>query len=181
MASPVVPHSQWYDDTYKRFANLKLADHSLKVFVTVGGWDFNNLGSTATTFSDLAASLPAQRSFAKSLLSFMATYDFDGVDIDWEYPGPSRFGREADFVNFPIFIENLKVALRASGGRDGLSVALPATYGEFEYRGHMREPPLLIPHADISPEHLQYFDLPKLAESVDFFNLYATFPPLHNS
>ena len=132
MTSPVVPDSQWYDDTYKRLANLKLKDPSLKVFVTVGGWDFNNLGPTATTFSDLAASIPAQRSFAKSLLSFMATYNFDGVDIDWEYPGPNRYGRKADYVNFPIFIENLKVALRASGGRDGVSVALPASYREFE-------------------------------------------------
>ncbi|KAK3896853.1 chitin binding protein, partial [Staphylotrichum tortipilum] len=128
----VVPDSQWDEDTYKRLANLKLKDRSLKVFITVGGWDFNNLGPTATTFSDLAASLPAQRAFARSPLRFMATYNFDGVDIDWEYPGaPDRFGREADYINFPIFIENLRVALH----------------------------------------YLQYFDIKKLAASVDFFNL----------
>jgi GH18 family chitinase len=112
-----------------RVANLKLKDPSIKVFITVGGWTFNNPGPTATTFSDLAASPAAQMAFIKSLLSFMSTYNFDGVDIDWEYPAaPDRNGRDIDYVNFPKFIENPKKVLSASGGRDGLSVAVPTSY-----------------------------------------------------
>jgi chitinase len=38
---------------------------------------------TATTFSDLAGSTDAQNKFFSSLISFMSTYGFDGVDIDW--------------------------------------------------------------------------------------------------
>ena len=38
---------------------------------------------TAATFSNLAASSSAQSSFFASLLSFMSTHGFDGVDIDW--------------------------------------------------------------------------------------------------
>ena len=41
---------------------------------------------TRSTFSDLAGSSSAQQQFFTSLLSFMGTYGFDGVDIDWEYP-----------------------------------------------------------------------------------------------
>ncbi len=38
---------------------------------------------TASTFSTLAGSADAQGKFFESLLSFLSTYDFDGVDIDW--------------------------------------------------------------------------------------------------
>lgn len=41
---------------------------------------------TAATFSTLAGSESAQKAFFASLTSFMSTYGFDGVDIDWEYP-----------------------------------------------------------------------------------------------
>lgn len=38
---------------------------------------------TAKTFSQLAASPTAQKAFFSSLVNFMSTYGFDGVDIDW--------------------------------------------------------------------------------------------------
>jgi GH18 family chitinase len=60
----------------------------------------------------------------------MSTYDFDGVDIDWEYPASSdRSGRAEDFANFPTFIQNLKLALiSSSGGRSGLSITVPVAF-----------------------------------------------------
>jgi chitinase len=36
------------------------------------------------TFSQLAASTSAQAKFFSSLVNFMSTYGFDGVDVDWE-------------------------------------------------------------------------------------------------
>lgn len=42
----------------------------------------------------------------------MSTYNFDGVDIDWEYPqAEDRSGRDEDFKNFLIFLGKLKSAL----------------------------------------------------------------------
>jgi chitinase len=83
--------------------------------------------------------------FIKSLVSFMSTYDFNGVDLDWEYPAAEdRSGRPEDFENYPRFISNLKKALRATGGRDGLSITLPASYW-----------------------YLQHFDIKKLVNDVD--------------
>jgi chitinase len=68
----------------------------------------------------------------------MATYDFDGVDLDWEYPeAPDRSGRGIDYANFPKMIANLKQALRSSGGRDGLSITIPASYCESKQRPRM--------------------------------------------
>ncbi|KAL2802725.1 glycoside hydrolase superfamily [Aspergillus granulosus] len=136
-------------DLYKRIAFFKTLDPSLKLYIGVGGWAFNNPGPTATTFSDLAASEANQRAFFKSLIKFLSTYNLDGIDIDWEYPvADNRSGRPEDFKNFPKLLKNLKAALKATGGRDGLSITLPASYW-----------------------YLQHFDIKNMDKHVDFFNI----------
>lgn len=112
---------------YNRVTSLKERDPDLKVLIAIGGWTFNDPGPTATTFSDIARSEKAQKAFIKSLVSFMSTYDFDGVDLDWEYPeAEDRSGREEDYKNFPKLIENVKKALKTTG-RDEVSLTLPAS------------------------------------------------------
>ncbi|KAL4962959.1 glycoside hydrolase family 18 protein [Aspergillus stella-maris] len=136
-------------DLYKRVAYLKEHEPDLKVFIAVGGWTYNDPGPTATTFSDLAASTDNQKAFFKSLTKFLSTYNFDGIDFDWEYPvADDRSGRPEDFENFSTLLKNLKSALKATGGRDGLSITLPASYW-----------------------YLQHFDIQNLVKHVDFFNI----------
>jgi chitinase len=78
---------------------------------------------TASTFSNLAASSSAQSSFFSSLISFMQTYGFDGIDIDWEYPvAPERAGKPEDYQNYVSFLKNLKSALGSSGHKYGLTI-----------------------------------------------------------
>lgn len=144
----VVPTYSTDPGLYTRLTALKAQDPDLKVNIAIGGWSFNDPGPSATTFSDLVASEDNQRAFFRSLISFMSTYDFDGVDIDWEYPGATdRSGRPEDFANYPKFIANLKQALSGTGGRDGLSVTLPASYW-----------------------YLQNFDVESLSKNIDYFN-----------
>ncbi|KAL4902677.1 glycoside hydrolase superfamily [Aspergillus multicolor] len=98
----VIPPNPSEAKLMTRLTDLKQRDPSLRVVIAIRGWSFNDFGPTATTFSDLAASEANQRKFFKSLISFMATYGFDGVDIDWEYPAADdRNGRVEDFANFP--------------------------------------------------------------------------------
>ncbi|OBS25926.1 hypothetical protein FPOA_06459 [Fusarium poae] len=132
---------------YERLTELKRLDPELKIYIAVGGWTFNDPGPTASTFSQLAASLPRQRAFMASLMSFMSTYGFDGLDLDWEYPGdPDRGGQAVDFVNFPKFMDRLKKMMDSAD--KGLSITLPASYW-----------------------YLKQFDIKKLEKSVDFFNI----------
>lgn len=52
--------------------------------ISVGGWSMNDPDQpTHATFSTLAGSSDAQSKFFSSLVQFMSTYGFDGVDIDW--------------------------------------------------------------------------------------------------
>jgi hypothetical protein len=39
-----------------------------------------------------------------------------------------RGGKKKDFDNFPKFLANLKKSLKSTGGRDGVSITLPASY-----------------------------------------------------
>ena len=58
--------------------------------MSVGGWTFSdNDTSTQSVFSDISSSEINRQKFADNMLSFMKRYGFDGVDIDWEYPGTS--------------------------------------------------------------------------------------------
>ena len=68
---------------YSQITALKLKDPTLEVWVSVGGWSFNDPGSTATTFSTLSRDTNAQQAFFASLITFMVNNGFDGVDIDW--------------------------------------------------------------------------------------------------
>jgi len=79
----IAPSSPEDVNLYKRLTLLKKRDPNLKVYIAIGGWAFNDPGPTATTFSDLAASVPRQKAFMESVLSFMSTYGFDGLDLDW--------------------------------------------------------------------------------------------------
>jgi chitinase len=80
----VAPMSLSDTNLYPRFTHLKSLNVGLKTFISIGGWTMNDPDQpTAATFSNLAASPSAQKAFFTSLLSFMSTYGFDGVDIDW--------------------------------------------------------------------------------------------------
>lgn len=79
----------------------------------------------------------------------MSTYDFDGVDIDWSYPVARDRGGRPDYLeNLPRFVHRLKQMLTSTDGRDGLSMTLPA-----------------------SQRQLQHFDIKKLVDDIDWFNI----------
>lgn len=144
----VVPADPGDVALYSRLTKLKKFDPDLKVSIAIGGWAFNDPGATASVFTNLVASEANQRTFFASLISFMDTYGFDGVDIDWEYPvAEERAGREQDFGNYPMFIANLRSALDGAGGR-GLTITLPVAYW-----------------------YLRHFDIIKMEPHVDWFNM----------
>ena len=57
--------------------------HDVKVLISVGGWGWDE------AFEALASQPPARAHFVADLLAYVDSYDLDGVDLDWEYPGPA--------------------------------------------------------------------------------------------
>jgi chitinase len=167
----VLPATQADVNLYKRLMLIKRQDPDLRIFIAIGGWTFNDPGPTATTFSDIAASVPRQRVFIESLMSFMSTYGFDGVDLDWEYPAADdRSGRPVDFENFPNFMARLRDSLRPS--KKGISITIPASYW---YLQHFDLKALVCP---CSPQQTFSFKKDALlisshaqSKTVDWFNI----------
>jgi len=52
----------------------------IKAILSVGGWG-------AGGFSDACATEDGREKLAQSLVDIMNDYGFDGIDLDWEYPG----------------------------------------------------------------------------------------------
>lgn len=143
----VSPGNYKTEDMMERIGTMKLLQPDLKIWVALGGWAFNDPGPTQTTFSDVAASEANTDTFLSSLVKLMDKFNFDGVDIDWEYPVASdRHGRGEDYENIVTFTKKLRERMDKS--RRGVSIALPASYW-----------------------YLQHFDIVRLEEHVDWFNL----------
>lgn len=68
---------------YNRFTALKENYSGLQTWISVGGWSFTDPGPTRQAFSNMASNAPNRQKFISGALSFMNTYGFDGLDIDW--------------------------------------------------------------------------------------------------
>ena len=121
--------------------------HNVRVLLSVGGWEDSN------NFPAVAASPDRRSSFAHSCIEQILRYGFDGIDIDWEYPGYSEHrGSPTDRSNCTMLLQELRDSLSAYGERAGahllLTAALPA-----------------------SEALLAGFELDKLVPLLDMFNI----------
>ena len=97
---------------YSRFTALKSKKSSLQTWVSVGGWSFTDPGRTQTAFSEITSISGSRQKLISGLIRFMDTYGFDGVDLDWEYPGADdRDGKSQDTANYVSLAAELRAAL----------------------------------------------------------------------
>ncbi|KAK0085497.1 hypothetical protein PV325_005030 [Microctonus aethiopoides] len=85
---------------FGRFNKLREKNPSLKTIIAIGGW---NEGSK--NYSEMAKTAKGREEFSTNAVEFVKKYNFNGFDLDWEYPA-RRGGALEDKKNF---IELLKV------------------------------------------------------------------------
>jgi chitinase len=112
---------------------LKASHPGLKTLISVGGWTWSG------NFSDVALSETSRLRFARSCAAFVQQYQFDGVDIDWEYPVagglPGNMHRPEDRVNYTLLMAALRAQLDSLAAVNQrpyyLSIAAPAGVGNY--------------------------------------------------
>lgn len=145
------PDDSWNDvgnNAYgcvKQLYLLKKANRHLKTMLSIGGWTWS------TNFPAAAASASGRETFAKSSVTLMKDWGFDGIDVDWEYPASDT---EAD--NMILLLQAVRDELdaysaeHANGYHFQLSIAAPA-----------------------GPSHYNILKLQELGSLLDHINLMA--------
>lgn len=66
----------------------------------------------------------------------MIQYGFDGVNVDWEYPGAGdRGGSEDDVHNFPLLLQMIRSRFKAASKDFGISITAPTSYWYLRWFG----------------------------------------------
>ncbi|MDX3773560.1 glycosyl hydrolase family 18 protein [Chromatiaceae bacterium AAb-1] len=104
---------------------LKQTHPHIKILPSVGGWTLSD------PLYDVGTNAAARAVFIDSIIDFIRTYDFfDGIDIDWEFPGGGGanpdLGSAQDGAGFATLMQELRAALDALETETGRSYELAA-------------------------------------------------------
>ncbi|MFC1784681.1 glycoside hydrolase family 18 protein [Candidatus Neomarinimicrobiota bacterium] len=121
--------------------------YGTKVILSIGGWE------TSNNFPQVSADPKKREIFAHWCVKHIKNYGFDGIDIDWEFPGYKQHnGTSDDKLNFTLLLQTVKDSLKSLentiGGNYLLTVSLPA-----------------------AESHLSDLEVTKISSIVDYINI----------
>ncbi|MCX5212917.1 glycoside hydrolase family 18 protein [Kitasatospora sp. NBC_00240] len=152
---------------FNQLRKLKAKNPQLKSVISLGGWSWSKY------FSDAALTDASRKKFVASCIDLYIKGNlpqlgsaeggagagagaFDGIDIDWEYPGgggdAGNIVRPEDGRNYTLLMQEFRKQLDALSGRKGPHYLLTAAVASNEGRADQLE-------------------LRKVAKSVDWLNL----------
>ncbi|XP_056636318.1 probable chitinase 10 [Diorhabda sublineata] len=112
----IKPHDSWADFDNKFYEKVTaLKEKGIKVLIAIGGWN----DSAGDKYSKLVNNPSARRRFIAHVLDFIEKHNFDGLDLDWEYPKcwqvDCKKGPVTDKAAFAAFVRELHEAFRPKG------------------------------------------------------------------
>ncbi|MEO8255528.1 MAG: glycoside hydrolase family 18 protein, partial [Flavobacterium sp.] len=119
------------------------------ILYSIGGWVWSD------QFSNIAAYPASREKFAKSAVKLMKSYGFDGIDIDWEFPGQraeDNIFRPSDKENFTLLLAEVRKQLDVVSKNDSTHYLLSIA-------------------AAADQEYINHTDLGKAQEYLDFINV----------
>ena len=98
--------------------------NNVKVLPSIGGWTLSD------NFPSIASDPIKRQTFAQACVNLLQTYNFDGIDLDWEYPGfIDHNGTPQDFQNFTLLLQEVRTAIDNYGATINKPMLLTAAVG----------------------------------------------------
>ncbi len=95
---------------YERFNNLRKTNPQLTTILALGGWY-----EGSEKYSDMAKDPVKRKKFVSSAVALLQEHDFDGLDVDWEYPSNRGGDKKIDKNDFIALLTELKEAFEPHG------------------------------------------------------------------
>ena len=92
----------------------KAHNDNCKVYIAVGGWSYKDV-PLQSAFEEAAKTPETRKKLVESIISVVEDYNFDGVELDWEYPNnASAKNYEALILELSAELEKLDKHLTAA-------------------------------------------------------------------
>ena len=117
---------------FRNFTALKRTNPGVKYMVALGGW----ADSQDPKYSRLLASSVHMDTFVAHAVQFLQEFGFDGLDLDYEYPGYDGHGHDAPDSDRPGLVQlcrKLRAAFRPHGWELTAAVAAPTSIVDTAY------------------------------------------------
>lgn len=125
---------------------LALKNDGIRVLLVIDGAN----SAPLTAMVDLCNNDITRSTFVNNIMNLVLTYNFDGVDIDWEFPGTKHLSLETDRNNLNKLLRDLRQKFNENQDENGsdyiLSIAAPSTYwgnDRYDYDGRFNDDPNL--------------------------------------
>ncbi|KAL7648230.1 UNVERIFIED_CONTAM: hypothetical protein RMT77_000133 [Armadillidium vulgare] len=112
----MMPYDSWADIDNRFYRKVAAySKYGIKVLISIGGWN----DSADDKYHRLVNNPAARAKFITSALAFVKLYGFDGIDLDWEYPGCPQNYCEAMYASdkhgFTAWVQELAEAFHPEG------------------------------------------------------------------
>lgn len=98
-----------YHQSGQKFSEI-CHTHGVKLLPSIGGWTLSD------NFSAIAADPAKRQVFANQCVDLIEAFGFDGIDLDWEYPGFADHGGTVnDITNFTLLLQDIRTSINAYG------------------------------------------------------------------
>jgi GH18 family chitinase len=128
LLGPMVWWPNQYHDSTRSLPYLA-AENGVKLLPSIGGWNDSH------NFPQIAADPVKRQNFINHCILLINTYNFNGIDVDWEYPGyVPHGGGPADKQNFTLLMQELRDALNDLENATGEDYLLTSCFGPSQER-----------------------------------------------